>query len=666
MKRNKPTTLKAKLGALFASRKKGGRMRIKHGSPTNWHLLGKAFVLCCIWGGVALVAVLGWYAHDLPDIHEIEGRTRKPAITVLAADGTRIARFGDYFTEQVPTQDMPRNMINAVVAVEDRRFFDHWGVDPWGMLRAMFANVRAGHMVQGGSTITQQLAKNLFLSPARTLKRKIQEMLLAFWLEHDYSKEQILTAYLNRVYLGAGSYGMNAAAETYFGKPVQQVNLYEAAVLAGLLKAPSRYAPTTDPEAARDRASVVLATMVDAGYIKEADRTKALAGANKSTPPKNQLDGRYFAAWIVEQAQQYAQTLGQDLTIATTLDPKLQRAAEQNLDKILEESDKKKQNVEQASLLSLSPDGAIRAYVGGYDYDSSEFDRVTSARRQPGSSFKPFVYLTAIMNGLRPDSPVYDGPVDIGDYAPDNYQGKYFGETTAREALARSMNSVAIKLIQQNGVDAVRRTARQLGISSPLGKDLSLALGTSEVSLYEMTAAYATIAAGGQAISPYAINEIRTRGGAVIYRRDETALPQVAESGAVATLVEMMQGVLSSEGTGARAAFGRPAAGKTGTSQNYRDAWFVGFTADYVTGVWFGNDNNRPMRKITGGSLPAKLWHDYMQAAHKDLPVRDLPALEHGHVWTARTPDSPITTQSQPVSTLDNVGSLISRLLGGQ
>jgi penicillin-binding protein 1A len=671
MKQNWWHKLKARWNGRGGKRPGARRVALKKRTARlvlPWGWLGRAAILCFIWGGVGLVGLLGWYAYDLPDIHQIEGRTRRPAITVLAQDGSRIARFGDYFATQVHVRAMPKTLIHAVVAVEDRRFYHHFGIDPWGLLRAIATNIRAGRMVQGGSTITQQLAKNLFLTPQRTMRRKIQEMLLAFWLEHEYSKDQILTAYLNRVYLGAGSFGVGAAAETYFSKTLGQVNLYESALLAGLLKAPSKYAPTNDPDAARDRAAVVLTTMVDAGYISEAERSKALAGAAKSEPPTPKFDGRYFASWIVEQAQQYAQAMGQDLVISTTLSPKLQQAAERALDRALAEAGRKKQNVEQAALLSMSPDGAVRAYVGGADYDDSAFDRVTSAKRQPGSAFKPFVYLAAILDGLTPDSTVYDGPVDIGNYAPDNYQGKYFGTTTAREALARSMNSVAVKLAQEHGIDKIRRVARQLGIASPLGRDLSLSLGTSEVSLYEMTGAYASIAAAGQAVTPYAITEIRGRDGNIIYRRTDTKMPQVVEAGAAATLVEMMQGVVARDGTGARAALDRPVAGKTGTTQNYHDAWFVGFTADTITGVWCGNDDNRAMRKISGGTLPARIWHDYMQKAEAGLPPRDLPALAYTSFWAARAPDGKPNNiiSGTVVDVADEVGGLISRLLGGK
>ncbi len=657
--------LKKKIAGLWPSRKTGRRMRVKQRRfAINWRWVGKATILCLIWGGVAVAGVLAFYAYDLPDIHEIEGRTRKPAISVLAYDGTRIARFGDYFAKQVHVHEMPETLVNAVIAVEDRRFYSHFGLDPLGLARAVYSNIRAGHMVQGGSTITQQLAKNLFLTPQRTLRRKVQEMLLAFWLEHEYTKDQILTAYLNRVYLGAGAFGASAAAETYFGKSLSTINLYESAVLAGLLKAPSRYAPTTDPDAARDRAAVVLTTMIDAGYITEGQRQTALAGAGKSVPPNPKFDGRYFAAWVVEQAGNYADATGQDLVITTTLDPQLQRTAERSISKTMADAQKAKKNISQAAMLTLSPDGAIRAYVGGTDYDESEFDRVTDARRQPGSAFKPFVYLAAILDGLGPSSSVYDGPIAMGDYAPDNYQGKYFGTVSAREALARSLNSVSVRLAEEQGIPKIKRLAQKLGISSPLGNDLSLALGTSEVSLHEMTAAYATIAAGGRMVAPYAINEIRASSGRIIYRRPPVQLPQVVESGAAGTLAAMMQDVLATGGTGARAAIGRPAAGKTGTTQNYHDAWFLGFTADYITGVWCGNDNNHPMRKITGGTVPAQIWHDTMQAAHKNLLARDLPAVESAGLWAVREERRATAVRDEPVGIGDALGGLIGRLLG--
>ncbi|MGB4102091.1 MAG: PBP1A family penicillin-binding protein [Alphaproteobacteria bacterium] len=615
----------------------------------------QAVALSIIWGSVSLIGLLGWYAIDLPDIHAIEGRTRRPAITVLAQDGTQLARFGDFFADQIPVIELPKHLTQAVIAIEDRRFYEHFGADLWGLCRALVTNIRAGHVVQGGSTITQQLAKNLFLSPERTFRRKVQEMMLALWLEHQYSKNQILGAYMNRVYLGAGNYGVDAAAQTYFRKSARQVNLYEAAMLAGLLKAPSRYAPTNDPEAARDRAGVVLSAMVDVGYITSKQRQSALAGTARTKPPATPADARFFSAWVVSQAMHLAETSGHDLVIRTTLDPRLQRAAERAIDQVIE-SNAAQRDVNQAALLSLTTDGAIRAYVGGYDYSLSEFDRVSSAKRQPGSSFKPFVFLAAIENGLTSETPVSDTRLEIGSYAPENYKGKYYGMTTARDALAHSMNSVAIKLLQQHGVESVRDIAQKLGITSPLGHDLSLALGTSEVSLHEMTTAYAAIAAGGAAVLPYGITEIRTRDGQVLYQRTAARPPQLVSSWAVATLVDMMTGVVK-YGTGMGAALDRPVAGKTGTSQDYRDAWFIGFTADYVTGVWAGNDDNSPMKRVTGGMVPARIWRDYMKTASSNLPPRDLPALNGGWAGDVARVSGDF---------VDDLGGLIGRLLGGR
>ena len=639
-------------------KKRAGRIRRAPGTSRGFKWWAQAVALSMVWSLAALAALLAWYALDLPDIHAIEGKGRRPSITVLAHDGMPLARFGDYFADQIPVGDLPSALIQAVIAVEDRRFYDHIGIDPRGLLRAGLANLLAGRVVQGGSTITQQLAKNLFLTPARTFRRKVQEMLLALWLEQKYSKNQILGSYLNRVYLGAGAYGVDAAAQTYFHKSARAVNRYEAAMLAGLLKAPTRYAPVNDPEAARERAAVVLSAMIDAGMITAKERQQALAGGEPdrkaaAAPPK--ADARYFAAWVMGQAAQLADVSGQDLIIQTTLDPQLQRTAERIIGAALKANGRKK-NVEQAALLTLAPDGAIRAYVGGYDYNASEFDRVTSARRQPGSAFKPFVYLTALEHGLTANSPVVDAPFSANGYRPENYEGKYYGDTTAREALARSMNTVAVKLLRDTGVDEVRRTARRLGITSPLGRDLSLALGASEVSLYDLTTAYAAIAAGGKAVAPYAITAIQARGGALLYRQPQVESPQMVNTAAAAALTDMLRSVVQF-GTGTQAALDRPVAGKTGTTQDYRDAWFVGFSADYVTGVWLGNDDNSPMKRVTGGTLPAKIWHDTMQAAHTGLPPRDLPALT-ANGWIAGV-------KAAPVAIADELGGLIGRLLGG-
>lgn len=621
----------------------------------------RASVLSLIWGGFLVFAVLAWYAYDLPDVRAIEGPTRRPSIIVQAVDGTQFARYGDLYGDQVTLKQLPKNMVNAVVAVEDRRFYDHPGIDLWGLARATYANLRAGHVVQGGSTITQQLAKNIFLTPERTFRRKVQEVLIALWLEHKYSKAQILTAYLNRVYLGAGAYGVDAAARTYFDKPVRQVNLREAAMIAGLLKAPSRYSPTNDPEQAAARAEVVLSTMVDAGFITEAEKKSAMA-ASSATNKKLAVDGRYFSAWIAEMASGLAGQTGQDLVVRTTLDLGLQQIAEKHVDRILDETGDKK-DVDQAALVTLAPDGAVRAYVGGYDYDQSEFDRVTQAKRQPGSSFKTFVYLAAIEAGLTPDTLLDDAPLRIGGYAPANYDGKYRGTITARQALAESVNTVAVRVMQQVGPERVARLARMLGVTSRLNRDLSLALGTSETSLMDMATAYAGIAAGGRAVVPYAITEIRSRKGDILYQRPVVRTPVVVNPRAVAVLTDMLTSVVQS-GTGTRAAIDRPAAGKTGTSQDYRDAWFIGFTADYTTAIWFGNDNNKPMRKITGGTLPARLWHDVMLEAEAGKPVQTLPSLYEASPDWSRSGVASAASPARTAEKSDPISDFISQLIG--
>ncbi len=581
------------------------------------------FILLVIWGGIAGGALIAWYAYDMPDVKQIAQPERRPAITLLADDGTVFARYGDLQGERVSVQSVPPHLVNAILAIEDRRFYDHFGVDVFGLLRAFVHNMRAGRVVQGGSTITQQLAKNLFLTPDRTARRKIQEMLLALWLEHTYTKDQILTAYLNRVYLGAGAYGVDAAADVYFGKPAAALSLRESAILAGLLRAPSRFAPTNNPALALSRARTVLAAMVEAGFITEAEKESALADV--PTPrrkPGASGDGRYFADWIVDQVDSLLENAPQDIVILTTLDLKLQRVAERKLDGLLA-AQGAAQDVSEGALISMTPDGAVRAMVGGRDYAASQFNRATQALRQPGSAFKPVIYLAALKKGLSPEDVFVDEPLRIGKWAPHNYDGTYRGPITARQALAESVNTVAVRVAQKAGVSEIVETAEELGITSPLEENLSLALGTSVLTPLELTGAYAALATGGRAVTPFGIKEIRGRDGKILFHRDPVTFPVTVDPGAVATLVDMMTGVVT-HGTGRRAALDRPVAGKTGTSSDYRDAWFLGFTGNYVTGVWLGNDDNRPMKKVTGGSLPAQLWHDFMVEAEADKPARNL------------------------------------------
>jgi penicillin-binding protein 1A len=534
------------------------------------------------------------------------------------------------------------------MAIEDRRFYSHAGVDPRGLARAMWVNFRSGKFVQGGSTITQQLAKNLFLTPERTLKRKVQEVLLALWLERTYSKDEILTLYLNRVYLGSGVYGVDAAAKKYFGKSARNVTLLEAATLAGLLKAPSHYNPSSDPEAAKQRAAVVLKSMVDAGFISSGQSVAALAGsATLGKAAVSDRVGRYFADWVYDQVSSYVGTSDRDLVVVTTLDLRLQRIAETELQRIIT-AEGPKRGVSQAALVMMTPDGAVKAMVGGRDYQESEFNRATQAMRQPGSAFKLFVFLAALEAGMVPDDHMVDGPIQIKNWRPENYQNKYYGDVTLREAFARSLNSVAVQLYLKAGGTAVEKAAARLGITADLNPDPALALGSSEVNLLELTQAYAVFANQGQGVWFRGIDEIRDSAGTVLFRRSGDGPGRVVEPRQVNQMNDMMTAVLE-WGTGKSAALGRPAAGKTGTSQDFRDAWFMGFTAELVTGVWVGNDDNKPMDKVTGGTLPALIWRSVMSKALEGTPPQPLPG--------GGEPESAVA------SVIDNSAGFISNLL---
>lgn len=582
-------------------------------------------VLACIWGIIGLGIILTYYGMGLPKLIDTAALTRKPSITILAEDGSVVARYGETTGAMVTVDQLPPHVPQAVLAVEDRRFYSHFGVDPIGIARAFYINFRAGRMVQGGSTITQQLAKNLFLSPERSLARKIQEAMLAIWLEYKFTKDEILTAYLNRVYLGAGAYGVDAAARVYFNKQATEINLKEAAMIAGLLRAPSRYSPAANPNLAEARAQVVLNTMVDAGFITEQQLRAMRSGV--PTPrrrPGGNDYGRYFADWIINQVEDYVGTDHGDITVQTTLRPNFQRAAEASLQTSVAEG--RDRNVGNGAAIIMSTDGAVRALVGGADYDSSQYNRAVQALRQPGSSFKPVIYLSALETaGYTPDTLVEDAPLQIANYAPDNYTGEFAGWIPLREALAKSLNTVAVRILQDIGVREAQNTARRLGLPTPADAGLSYALGTSEVSLLQITSAYASFANGGYAVRPYAIHMIRAQDGALLWRRTASTPDQVVAAQPLAMLVDMMKGV-TQFGTGTAAALpDHVVAGKTGTSQDFRDAWFMGFTSQYVGGVWMGNDDNKPMRRITGGNLPARAWKSMMTTAMAGLENKPFP-----------------------------------------
>ncbi|MDX1400435.1 MAG: PBP1A family penicillin-binding protein [Kiloniellales bacterium] len=576
-----------------------------------------------IWGALATGGIVAYYAYDLPDIDQVEGISRAASVKLTASDGREIATFGGRFGKPVQLEELPPDLPRAVIAIEDRRFYDHPGIDVRGILRAMLRNLSEGRIVQGGSTITQQLAKNLFLTPERNLKRKVQEVLLALWLERRFTKDQILTIYLNRVYLGSGTYGVDAAARHYFGKSAKEVSLYEAALLAGLLKAPSRINPQHDQDRSEARTAQVLAAMQDVGFIDEARRKAALS--TKSRRYAVALSpAPFFADWVMAQLRGYMGEVNRDLIVRTTLDSEIQAIAEEELARVLSEQGQERA-ANEAALVVLGPEGQVRAMVGGRDYASSQFNRATQALRQPGSAFKPIVYLTALEQGLvHPDSEVLDAPVELSGWSPKNFGDRYYGAVTLRESLARSMNSVSVRLVQKVGPSEVAKTAERLGITADLALNGSLALGASEVTLLDLTSAYATFASGGRGVWPFGIEEIASSNGDVFYSRLEGSGPgRVVSPRHAGQMVDMMRAVVV-WGSGKNANPGRPAAGKTGTSQDFRDAWFVGFTGQVTAGVWFGNDDNAPMAGVTGGSLPALVWGRVMRrslAGETALPL---------------------------------------------
>lgn len=577
-----------------------------------------------VWGVIAVIGILAFYAYDLPDVDKALAATRRPTITLMAKDDAHLLTLGDIHGLPVGLNQLPPALPQAVLATEDRRFYDHFGLDLIGLARATFANVTAGRVVQGGSTLTQQVAKNLFLTPERTLKRKVQELLLALWLEQKFSKDQILTVYLNRVYLGSGTYGVEAASRRYFRKSATNLSTYQAAMLAGLLKAPSRYNPLSNPKLAKKRTQQVLVNMVAAGYLSEKDKEALKKGAGSVTPLKTSRKSRYFTDWVLSQVSAYVSPGDTDIVVKTTLDRSLQKDAERAITRSLKSGES--HNVSQGALVAMGPGGAVRAMVGGADYGLSQFNRATQAKRQPGSAFKPVVFLAGIEKGYRPQSRFVDEPLTIEDWSPRNFKREYLGPMTMGEALAKSINTVAVSISEKVGRDTVIQTARRLGITADLQPAPSLALGVSGVSLIEMTAAYGAFANGGFGVWPYGIEEILDAEGRVLYRRQGSGPGRVIKAAAAGAMNAMLRNALE-KGTGKLANFNRPVAGKTGTSQNFRDAWFIGYSADLIAGVWMGNDNQASMKNITGGGLPAQAWRRFMVAAHTRTPVRALPGI---------------------------------------
>ena len=576
-----------------------------------------------LWAVIVGAGVVAYYGAKMPSATTWTVPDRPPNVRIVSVDDKLLANRGMTGGEAIGLHEMSPYIPQAVIAIEDRRFYSHFGVDPIGLARAMVENIMEGRITQGGSTLTQQLAKNLFLEPDRTIERKVQEVLMALWLEREHTKDQILEMYLNRVYFGSGAYGVEAASRRYFGKSARDVTLSEAALLAGLLKAPSRLSPARDPHAAEERAQLVLAAMREQGKISDQQMATAMSVRPTRAPSYWTGSENYVADRIMEQLPELIGEVRTDITVETTVDLRLQQMAEKTIRNLIDENGKKL-NVSQGALVSMDGTGAIRALVGGYDYAVSQFDRASGARRQPGSAFKPFVFLAALEQGRTPQSIRNDAPIKIGKWTPQNYGGKYYGQVTLSEALARSLNSVAAQLVMEAGPKNVVEVAHRMGIESKLNANASIALGTSEVTPLELTAAYVPLANGGYRPEPYLVRRITSESGKVLYEHEQQGMPRVVSSEIVGMMNAMMSRAIE-EGTARKADFGWPAAGKTGTTQDSRDAWFVGYTTNLVTGVWFGNDSGEPTKGITGGGLPAAAWHDFMAAAHKGVPVAGLP-----------------------------------------
>jgi penicillin-binding protein 1A len=619
-------------------------------------------------GGLVLLLALAMPAfRDTSDDDWL--KKSELAVTFLDRYGNEIGSRGIRHNDSVPLEQFPDHLIKAVLATEDRRFYDHFGIDLSGLGRALSANARAGGVVQGGSSITQQLAKNLFLNNERTLERKINEAFLALWLEARLSKNEILKLYLDRAYMGGGTFGVDAAAQYYFGKSARDVNLSEAAMLAGLFKAPTRFAPHVNLPAARARANVVLDNLVDAGFMTEGQ----VFGARRN--PATPIDRRddhapnYYLDYAFDEMKKLVDTFPKSMTervfvVRTAIDVGLQRTAENAIENSLRQYGHE-YHASQASTVVIDVDGGVRAMVGGRDYGQSQFNRATDALRQPGSSFKPYVYATALAHGMKPTSIVVDGPVCIGNWCPHNYSGGYAGSMPLTQALVRSINTVAVKLSifigdgnAKRGRAEIVKTARAMGLRTPLPDTPSLPIGADEVTVVDHVGAYATFPNLGKAVTPHAVLEVRTGAGNLVWRwdRDGKKPRQVMRPDVAQNMIFMMNKVVE-EGTGKRAQLdGIKASGKTGTTNAYRDAWFMGYTGNFVCGVWFGNDDYQPTNRMTGGSLPAMTWHEIMTYAHQGIEIKPLPGL-----GGATPPRAPVVSDASPNEALPHPVQLSRR-----
>ncbi|MGF1447614.1 MAG: transglycosylase domain-containing protein [Pikeienuella sp.] len=596
---------------------------------------GAALVLGLAWrGGLVVALILAvattiYYANLPPAKALLDGRATG-SVTLLDRHGSVFAWRGEQYGGALSTSDVSPHLLHAVISAEDRRFWGHWGLDPRGIARAIWANLRAGRVVQGGSTLTQQVAKNVFLSAERSLERKLKELPMALALELKYSKDEILSIYLNRVYLGAGTYGFEAAAQRYFGKSARGLTPAEAAMLAGLLRAPSRYAPTNDIDKAQGRASVIVRLMHEEGYLSDQQVFDALANPAGLSRAAEARVGDAFADWVMETAPDYlARRTTEDVVIETTFDARAQAAAEAGVAEVFAEKVKASSRAE-AAVVVLDLSGAVRAMVGGRDAGSGRFNRATQAMRQTGSAFKPVVYAAGLEAGLTPLSVLQDAPITLGGWSPKNYGGGFRGPVTLEEALAHSINTVAVRVSEYAGADRVRSLAQAMGITTPLAPGPAVALGTSEATLVDMVGVYATIANVGRLTEPHGLRRLRLKGEhAALISYTAPAGRQTISPATARQLTHMMHAVVA-HGTGRRARLeGWQVAGKTGTTQAARDAWFIGFTGAYVIGVWMGNDDNAPLTGVTGGGLPADIWSAVARRLHAGVTPSPL-AMEAG------------------------------------
>lgn len=598
-------------------KKSTGKKRNKQKSSLIWRLFKFFLVL-----GLILFFLIGGYVFycyiTLPDIQKAVSRTRQPSTVIMAENGNDIAKFGNVYAQVIYPEKLPKNLTDAVVAIEDRRFYKHFGFDIFGFARAVFTNIFRKRYAQGASTITQQVAKNIFLTPSKNVKRKVQELLLAFWLEKKLSKNQIMALYLNRVYFGSGNYGAEAAANWYFNKNVYDLNLREAAILAGMLKAPSRYNPIFQRANALKRADVVLGNMHKYSFIGDELYKRALKMPISDGQQYRVSGGKHFAQYVYDEVNNIIGERNDDLVVMTTLDQQLQETAEKIMRTKINAA--KGLSVSEGAIVIMDKDGAIKAMVGGMDYNRSQYNRAVQAKRQAGSAFKPFVYTTALQLGFTPSSTIKDSPITIGKWKPENYTKRYYGEVSLTYALANSLNAATVNLSRELYLKDIAANAHKMGITTDISLTPSMVLGTSEVKVIDMATAYTVFANGGNSVRPYAINEIATNDGRQMYVRKAETKKQVLDTNVARQMSVMLEQVIN-QGTGRKAKLPIFAAGKTGTTQNYRDAWFIGWTNKYVTAVWLGNDNNKPMNKVGGGSLPAEIWHDIMMTTLKDTPA---------------------------------------------